>query len=252
LFFLGALRDAGAARLTAIIPYLCYARKDRRSKPRDPVTTRYVAALFEAVGIDRILTLDVHNVAAYENAFRRPAEQLEARPLLIDYFAELLGNEPAVVVAPDAGGIKRAERFRQGLERRQGRAVAVAFAEKHRSEGKISGELFAGEVTGHVAIIVDDLIASGGTLARVADACRGRGARAVYAAAAHGVFVGEASRVLSGSALDRVVITNSVTPLSIASDLLGTKVVALDIAPLFAEAIARLNASGSLVELVER
>jgi ribose-phosphate pyrophosphokinase len=251
LFFLGALRDAGAARLTAVVPYLCYARKDRRTKPRDPVTTRYLAALFEAVGIDRIMTLDVHNPAAYENAFRVPAEQLEARPLLIDYFVPKIADQPVVVVAPDAGGTKRAERFRQGLERRLGRPVGAAFAEKHRSEGKVAGQLFAGEVMGHVAIIVDDLIASGGTLARVAEACRARGARAVYAAAAHGAFVGEANRILAGSSLDQVVITNSVDPLNVAPELLGSKVVTVDIAPLLGAAIARLNGNGSLVEIIE-
>jgi ribose-phosphate pyrophosphokinase len=235
LFFLGALRDAGAARLTAVVPYLCYARKDRRTKPRDPVTTRYLAALFEAVGIDRIMTLDVHNPAAYENAFRVPAEQLEARPLLIDYFVPQIADHPVVVVAPDAGGTKRAERFRQGLERRLGRPVGAAFAEKHRSEDKVAGQLFAGEVMGYVAIIVDDLIASGGTLARVAEACRARGARAVYAAATHGAFVSEANRILAGPSLDQVVITNSIDPLNVAAELLGSKVVTVDIAPLLAQ-----------------
>ena len=83
LFFVGALKDAGAARVTAVVPYLCYARKDRRTKPRDPVTTRYVAALVEAMGVDRVVAMDVHNPAAFENAFRCPAEHLEARPLFV-------------------------------------------------------------------------------------------------------------------------------------------------------------------------
>jgi ribose-phosphate pyrophosphokinase len=91
LFFLGALRDASAARVTALIPYLCYARKDRKSKARDPVTTRYVAGLFEAMGVDRIVTIDVHNLAAFQNAFRLRTEHLEAKNLFVAHFAPILG-----------------------------------------------------------------------------------------------------------------------------------------------------------------
>ncbi len=116
LFFCGALRDAGAERVTAVTPYLCYARKDRRTKPNDPITTRYVAAMFEAVGIDRVITLEVHNVAAFENAFHCPTWHIESAPLLAAHFAPLLRGEPLVAVSPDAGGAKRAEQFRQAME----------------------------------------------------------------------------------------------------------------------------------------
>lgn len=253
LFLLGALRDAGARRLTALVPYLCYARKDRRTKPRDPVTTRYVARLFESVGLDRMVTIDVHNLAAYENAFRIGIEHLEARPLLVDYFARELSapEQPVAVVAPDIGGVKRAERFREALERRLGRRIGTAFMEKLRSEGKVTGEAFAGEVASHTAIIIDDLIASGTTLARVADACRKRGARAVYAAATHGVFTLQASAVLREASLDRVIITNSVQPARLDAALIGHKLVTLDLVPLVAEAVRRLHTDGSLTELVE-
>jgi ribose-phosphate pyrophosphokinase len=115
LFTIGALKDAGATRVTAVAPYLCYARKDRRTKPRDPVTTRYVGCLFEAVGTDRICVLDVHNPAAYQNAFRIPAEHLEARRLLAGALAERIGSAKVVVVSPDSGGVKRADAFRQTL-----------------------------------------------------------------------------------------------------------------------------------------
>ena len=104
LFFLGALRDASAARLTAVVPYLCYARKDRKSQPRDPVTTRYVATLFEAMGVDRVVTLDVHNLAAFQNAFRSHTDHLEAKQLFIDYFMPLVRQKEVVVVSPDVGG----------------------------------------------------------------------------------------------------------------------------------------------------
>src|ERR1019366_8766802 len=90
LFFCGALKDAGAAQVTAVTPYLCYQRKDRRTKPRDPIITRYVAALFEAMRIDRVVTLEVHNLAAFENAFRCPTWHIESAPLLAAHFAPLL------------------------------------------------------------------------------------------------------------------------------------------------------------------
>ncbi len=127
LFFIGALKDASAARVTAICPYLAYSRKDRRSKPRDPVSSRYVAQLFEAVGTDRMVTLDVHNLAAYQNAFRIPAEHLEARGLFVAWFAARLQDENLVVVSPDAGGVKRADALRDSLARALGRPVGAAL-----------------------------------------------------------------------------------------------------------------------------
>jgi ribose-phosphate pyrophosphokinase len=251
LFFLGAVRDAGAARVTAVVPYLCYARKDRRTKSRDPVTNRYVAALFEAVGIDRVVSIDVHNPVAYENAFRVPAEHLEARHLFVPHFARLLAGRQVVVVSPDAGGVKRAERFRQSLEAALSTSVGSAFMEKHRSEGVVRGEAFVGDVAGKVAIVIDDLVASGTTLARAAAACRARDAQQVFAAATHGLFVDDASGVLAASPLDRLVITNTVPPFRLDPVLCERQVTVLDAASLFAEAIRRLHAGESLVELSE-
>ena len=122
LFFIGALKDAAAARVTAVVPYLAYARKDRKTKPRDPVTTRYVAALFEAVGTDAMVTLDVHNLAAFQNAFRCQTEHLESHTLFVEHFAPILRDTDVVVVSPDAGGIKRAEQLRTTAKSRAGQA----------------------------------------------------------------------------------------------------------------------------------
>jgi ribose-phosphate pyrophosphokinase len=251
LFFLGALRDASAARLTAIVPYLCYARKDRKSKTRDPVTTRYVASLFEAVGVDRVVTLDVHNLAAFQNAFRTRTDHLEAKKLFVDYFVPLVRQAEVVVVSPDVGGIKWAEDFRQTLSRVLERTIHSAFMEKYRSAGVVSGEAVVGDVAGRVAIIIDDLISSGTTLARAAEACRMRGATKIYAAASHGVFVGQASQVLAQPALDKVVITNTIPPFWLDPEVVKTKLVMLDAAALFAEAIKRMHTGGSIVELLE-
>ncbi|MGZ5082509.1 MAG: ribose-phosphate diphosphokinase [Usitatibacter sp.] len=246
LFFIGSLRDAGAARVTAVVPYLAYARKDQRSKSRDPVTTRYVASFFEAVGADCVVTLDVHNLAAFENAFRVRTLNLEAAELLARRCALLAGDAAVSVVSPDAGGIKRADRFRAHLAAILGRPVGAAFAEKHRSGGELRGDALVGEVAGSVAIIVDDLISAGHTVDRAARACLARGAARVIAAASHGVFAGEAAAVLAASPIERIVVTDTIARSRIADAGLTSKVERVSCAGLFAEAIARLNSGGSV------
>ncbi len=249
LFFIGALKDAAASRVTAVVPYLAYARKDRKSKTRDPVTTRYVAQLFEALGTDCVVTMDVHNLAAYQNAFRCRTEHLEAAPLFVKHLAPLLGSADVTVVSPDAGGIKRAEACRTRLAAALGRPVAAAFAEKYRSSGVVSGEALIGEVDGKVAIIIDDLISAGNTVARAAKACRERGAVRVIVAAAHGVFAPAADAVLGASELERIVVTDTIPPLRVSDPRLIARLDQISTAGLFAEAIGRLHRGGSLVEL---
>ncbi len=218
LFFCGALKDAGAERVTAVIPYLCYARKDRRTKPNDPITTRYIAAMFEAVGIDQVIAVEVHNLAAFENAFRVPTRHLESAQLFATYFAVLLGDADVVAVSPDAGGAKRAEQFRAALEERTGRPVNSAYMEKFRSAGVLSGGRLVGEVRGRTAVIVDDLISTGTTLVRAARACRAAGADRVFAAAAHGLFVGGAPELLDLPELERVVTLDTVPPFRVSPE----------------------------------
>jgi ribose-phosphate pyrophosphokinase len=251
LFFIGALKDAAAARVTAVVPYLAYARKDRKTKSRDPVATRYVAGLFEAVGADCVVTLDVHNLAAFQNAFRCRTEHLEANALFVAHFAALFPHGEIVVVSPDAGGIKRAEQFRTRLAAALNRPVAAAFAEKYRSAGVVSGQALVGEVAGKVAIIVDDLISAGSTIARAAQACRDRGATRVVAAASHGLFAGAANTVLAQSCVERIVVTDTVPPLRVTDAGLKAKLVQVGTAGLFAEAIRRMHRGGSIVELLD-
>jgi ribose-phosphate pyrophosphokinase len=251
LFLAAALRDASASTVTAVIPYLAYARKDRRTQPRDPVTTRYVAQLIEASGVERIVTLEVHNPAAYENAFRIPSEHLVPDHLFVSRIAALVGpDEPLAVISPDTGGIKRADRFLHALERVTGRDVTAGFMEKTRALGVMTAGRVVGDVAGRTAIIVDDMISTGGTLARCATACRNLGARRVLAVAAHGVFVTGANTALDDDALDRVIVTDSVAPYRLDADLLARKVELVPVAPLLAEAIRRIHEGGSLVELV--
>lgn len=251
LFFIGSLRDAAAARVTAVVPYLAYARKDQRSKSRDPVTTRYVAAFFEAAGADCVVTLDVHNVAAFQNAFRIRTQNLEAAQLLAARCAVLVGEAAVCVVSPDAGGIKRAERFRNRLALLLGRPVGAAFAEKHRSQGVLSGTALVGEVKDTVAVVVDDLISAGNTIDRAARACLAHGAARVIAAASHGLFAGEANAVLGASPIERIVVTDTVAGAPLTDLGLAARVERVSTAGLFAEAIARLAGGGSIVALLD-
>jgi len=251
LFFLACLKDAAASRVTAVIPYLAYARKDRKTQTRDPVTTRYVAALLEAVGTDRVLALDVHNPAAFQNAFRCGTDHLEARPLFARHIAPLVGAENVAVVSPDTGGAKRAEALRTTLGRLLGKPVGNAFAEKYRARGEVTGELLVGDVSDRVALIVDDLISTGGTIVRAARACKEAGARKVLAFATHGLFAGGAPELFAEPALAEIVVTNTVPTVTSGRSPSGAKLVVLDVAPLFAEAIGRIHDGGSLVELLE-
>lgn len=251
LFFIGTLRDAHAARITAVVPHLCYARKDRQTHPRDPVTTRYVARLFEAVGVDRVMTVDVHNLAAYQNAFRCATEHLEARNLFVHHLAQQLRPDaPVAVVAPDTGGIPRAECVRQGLRTVLGTEVAAAFVEKKRTSDGLAGGRLAGAVDGHTAIIVDDLISTGGTLLQAIEACQSAGATSIYAAATHGLFAGDPRALLTHEALDELIVTNTVPPFRLDAAAYSETLTVLNAAGLLGEAIHRVHTGTSVAELM--
>jgi ribose-phosphate pyrophosphokinase len=248
LFFIGAIKDAGATSVTAVVPYLCYARKDRRTKPNDPVTTRYVAGMFEAVGTDCVITLEVHNPVAFENAFRCRTVTLTGTPLFVDYVRSL-DDRAFSVVSPDPGGAKRAELFRQAMEVSLGRPVGKAFADKHRSAGVVTGDLFIGDVAGSTALIIDDLISTGGTLLRAARAARKAGSRRVVALATHGLFTQGAAEVIADPAIDRLVVTDAVSPFNLPEGPARAKVDILPAAPLLAEAIRRIHYGKALSDL---
>ena len=238
LFFCGALKDAGAERVTAITPYLCYARKDRRTKMNDPIITRYVAAIFEAVGVDRVIALEVHNVAAFENAFRCPTLHIEIAPLLAAHFARLLRGERVVAVSPDAGGAKRAEQFRQALEHLTKQDVGSAYMEKFRSSGIVTGALLTGDVRGKTAVIVDDLISTGGTLVRAAQACRSAGAARVFAAAAHGLFVRGATELFAAPEIDGIIATDTIPAFRVTAEAAMQRLTVLDVSDMIARSVA--------------
>ncbi|MCB1606359.1 MAG: ribose-phosphate pyrophosphokinase [Xanthomonadales bacterium] len=235
-FFIGALKAAGARRVSAVAPYLCYSRKDRRAQVGDPIITRHLAQILEAVGCDQILTVDVHNLASFENAFRIPADNIEGQALFVDHLVSRLANQQAVVVSPDAGGIKRSETFRRVLEQALGRPVERAMMEKLRGPDGVRGDLLVGPIEGRVAVLVDDLINTGSTLARAARACRQHGASAVYALATHGLFVDPASDTLASADISELVVTTTVPAFRLRGAA-AAKLVQLDCSALLAAAI---------------
>jgi ribose-phosphate pyrophosphokinase len=256
LFLISGLRDAGAERRIVLVPYLAYARKDRRTQPRDPVYTRYVAELLEAAGTNHLVALDVHNPAALDNAFRIDVDHLSALPMLADHFATRFPDTALVVASPDIGGIKRVQLFQRILERRLGRGTELAFIEKRRVGGIVSGGTLVG-LTGDqpVVILLDDLCATGRTLIRAADICRSAGAAAVHVAVTHMPQRAGVDMVTRAASIDSVVVTDSV---GISDDTgsgvspIGNKLICLSIAPLLGQTLRRLMMGRPVTPLLER
>lgn len=240
LFFAGALKDAGARRVTAAVPYLAYARKDRRTQPRDPITTRYVAAMFEAVGIDCVVVLDVHNDAALDNAFRIPTVRIEAAEAFAAAVGSLVGDRRVVVASPDVGGIKRAQKFREVLSHALGRDIDFAFVEKRRAGGVVSGDALVGSVEDADVVYYDDMIASGTTLVRAIGAARRAGARRLHVAAPHAAFLPSASQLFQPGGPDMVMVSDSIPLRAAFISFLQGPLQICSVAPLVAKTIARL------------
>lgn len=238
LFFSAALKDMGADRLTIVCPYLGYSRKDRRTKLRDPVTTRYMAQLLESMGVDTVVTVDIHNLAAFQNAFRRPTVHLEAAPFFASYLLPRLRKLKPAVMSPDAGGLKRAEKLRELLTDALGLEVPLVFMEKKRSEGEVTGDAVVGDVEGKTILIVDDMISSGTTLSRSIQSCRRLGCESAIALATHGLFI-DGAQALIESGLEKIVICNTVHPIRYPSD--STLLDILDVTPLFADVILKMH-----------
>jgi len=239
LFFAAGLRDHGAARVTAVVPYLAYARKDRRTKPFDPVTLRYVAQMVEAVGVSQLIVLEAHNIAALENAFRCTTLTLDAHRAFDAWVPALAEKHPVAVASPDPGGVKRAQLWREALAAQLGATPGFAMIDKRRSAGLLSSEdLVAGDVAGTAVLLLDDLIASGETMRRAALALRRAGAHKVIGCAAHGLFIGDAGTVLADTALDALWITDSVPAFRLPDEAqVRQKLRVASTMPLFAEAI---------------
>jgi ribose-phosphate pyrophosphokinase len=248
LFLLFGLRDAGAARVVALIPYLSYARKDRRTQSRDPVNTRYVAQLLEATGVSGLVCLDVHNPAALDNAFRIPVDHLSALPMFVRHVADRLPADNLAVASPDVGGVKRAQIFREMLTKQIGREVDLVFVEKRRAQGVVSGGTVVGSVEGRTVIVLDDLCASGQTLIRAAGSLREAGAAAVHVAFTHAPLARGIEAVCNCAEIASVVTTDSAGPAVATHERLTE----LHVAPLYAEVVSRMVAGAPLAPLLHR
>jgi ribose-phosphate pyrophosphokinase len=240
LFLADACRRAGAAQLTAVVPYFGYARQDRRARGREPVGARLVAELLGSSGLQRLVAVDLHTVAL-EGFFPIPLEHLSALPLLVEAVRPWV-NDNTVIVAPDLGAVKLAERYALALQR------PLAIVHKTRLSGAdVRVERIVGEVQGRAPLIVDDMISTGGTIVAASQALHAAGsATPMTVAATHGLLVGPAIERLRGIALQRLLVTDSVTaPTERAFPL---QVTSLD--TLLAEAIRRLHGRHSLSDLL--
>lgn len=204
------------------------------------MTTRYVATIMEAVGIDRVVTLETHNEAAFDNAFRCPTVRLEASDVFVPGIAEQVGDQSVVVMSPDIGGVKRAQRLRDCLFRTLSREVDLAFMEKRRAKGVVSGETVVGNLAEHVVVIYDDIIASGSTILRASQAARRAGARSVIVAAAHAAFLSTAIQPFDTHAADAILVTDSITLRPEFTRYLGSGLRVCSIASLLAQTIQNL------------
>jgi ribose-phosphate pyrophosphokinase len=244
LIILDALRRASARRVTAVMPYYGYARQDRKDRPRVPISSKLVADLITSAGANRILALDLH-AGQIQGYFNIPVDHLYATPVTVEYFRRLKTEkeiEKLTVVSPDTGGVERARAFAKKL------GAPLAIIDKRREDADVVEVMnVIGDASGRTCLIVDDMIDTGGTLARGARALREKGAEKVYACCVHGVFAGDALATICDSALEQVVTTNSIPVLL--DGPLCARVKVLSVGKLLAEAIKSIHDETSVSRL---
>ena len=253
LFFIGSLVDASARRITAVVPYLGFSRQDRKTESRAPITAKYVAILLESVGCNRLITMDVHNLSAFQNGFRIQTDTLEAKNLLADYVSDEFDavrspqHEDLVVLSPDAGGMTRAMRFRKSLSKRLGIDVGLSYLDKVRTFDKVEGFNIIGDVEKKDVVIIDDIISTGGTLKECKKAVERNGGSVWGACATHGLFVGEATNNLEN--FERIIVTDTVVPFRFEG---RSNLKIISTSRMFAQAIRRTHEEGgSISDLLE-
>jgi ribose-phosphate pyrophosphokinase len=240
LVMLDAFKRSSASRITAVIPYYGYARQDRKDKPRVPISAKLVADLLSAAGTDRVLTMDLH-ASQIQGFFDVPVDHLFAAPVIMDHVAKL--NLPDLtVVSPDAGGVERARAYAKRLGAR------LAIVDKRRETANVAEvHHVVGDVEGRTALIVDDIVDTAGTLAKVAEAIRDAGAREVLASCSHAVLSGPALERIERSPLSRLIVTDSIPQSE--EKRSAPKLVVLSVAELLGKAIRNIHEEASVTSL---
>jgi ribose-phosphate pyrophosphokinase len=241
LLMLDAFKRASAQRITAVVPYYGYARQDRKVAPRVPISAKLVADLITRAGASRVLTVDLH-AGQIQGFFDVPVDNVYANPVLLQYLKERLGKREVTVISPDAGGVERARAFAKRLD------AGLAIIDKRRSRPNEVAEMhIIGEVRGRAAVIVDDIVDTAGTLSAAAGAVRDAGSPLVLACATHPVLSGPAIGRLDKSAIDELIVTDTI-PLR--PDAAGLKKIrVLTVASLLGEAIRRTHDEASISSL---
>jgi len=240
IVMIDAMRRASASRITAVVPYFGYARQDRKVAPRAPITAKLVADLITVAGAHRVLTMDLH-AGQIQGFFDIPVDHLYAAPVLLDHLKKLRLKD-VVVVSPDAGGVERARAFAKRLK------AGLAIIDKRREGPNVSRAMnIIGDVDGKAAIVVDDMIDTGGTLIKGLDALKKAGAGPILACATHPVFSGPAIERLTKSVAEKIIVTDSI-PLSPEAQNCG-KIVQLSVDKLLSEAIRRIHNDESVSSL---
>lgn len=241
LIFVDALKRASAKTINVIIPYYGYARQDRKSKPREPITSKLVANLLTTAGVNRVVTMDLH-ADQIQGFFDIPVDHMQALPLMANYFKERgFCGDKVVVVSPDIGGVKRARKLAEKLD------CKIAIIDKRRPKPNMSEVMnLIGEVEGKIAIFIDDMIDTAGTITNGADAILERGAVEAYACCSHAVFSDPAVERLEKSGLKEVIVTDSIC-LPERKRIGKVKIISVD--TIFANAIERIINNKSVSEL---
>lgn len=236
-----AFRRSSAARITAVIPYYGYARQDRKDKPRVPISAKLVANLLSAAGANRVLTMDLHK-PQIQGFFDIPVDHLFAAPVFIDYLAKFNKHSDVTIISPDAGGVERARAYAKRL------GADLAIIDKRRSkDGHAEVMHVVGEVRGRICIIQDDIVDTAGTLNKASLALREQGAERVFGCAVHGVLSGKALQRIEESALEQLIVTNTI-PLRPELKK-SSKVTVLSVAGLLGKAIESIHQETSVSSL---
>ena len=242
LLMMDALRRASAKRITAVIPYFGYSRQDRKVAPRVPISAKLVADLVTAAGASRVLTIDLH-AGQIQGFFNIPVDNLYAMPVLIQYLRKRIDGQKTVVVSPDAGGVERARAFARRLN------AELAIIDKRRRRASEVAEMrLVGEVKDSVAILVDDMIDTAGTITEAAKVVTNAGATEVFACATHPILSDPACERLSNSTIRELITTNSI-PLKPKAQAEGSRIKVISVGQLIAEAISRIHNEESVSSL---